>query len=1220
MEQPRSASATANNNTSNPIVSPTAVLSSTTSSNPFSSFASGSFSSLPDSASFISLEELIDCDDNDLLGSFSASASPPSSSDHSSLFNNALKPHSNPFPFTSFTAPSSVEKSSANSKPFSAFSQLQLLVKPETERVAASVLLPAAAASFSSSSSAPGSGASLFDSRLVPSVSEAASVGARSSSVPSSLVPRTPSTVTHVSSVSLLSRKRPADRSPPFSPSSSSASAFSSSLVPSFSFSPSVHSPSPAKSPVPAWSTHSSAGVAHLAAHRFDQAVYSYLLGIRSAPSHPHCRQQLVILLLDKLRLHPTAAPAESGETASSTDAAGVVSTATTAATMSASSRMAGLDLDGEVSLIESLDTEDDMQSVGSSSESEQATDWDEDEDMGIVCRPNAAERDRMLRQFQDQQLYSEQQQQHGDGQQQQQQQHERHVPDGGKIKPHAPLLDTPHQSASSASADHNNKGSAKSGDEQEHQRLLMLRMLHSYPRSLASILPPTSTSAAQTTAVTDEDEDDEEVIENKEDWEMRLAAISYLSPDLACGLCGLFLYRPVTAMCGHSFCQLCLSSFLDRQPIASLASLPCPYPKCNESLSSSRSVCVQLASALENCFPSESSVAKMHSEAISAISAGKDEDAITFLATALIQWPDTFPLYSTRLCCYLRLCQFDLAMADLKHCIQLSQPTAAKQHTAAAQPSTSSSKSLSPTLPPLHQRSAAVQSLTALGQAGLLTRFYRLAVYSFASALRLSGADESTTVDRERVAQGLIDAYLANVNAVLAELNPTTTSAATATVEEKQCEQNRGNASNRHISSRSLMPDKPAPATASTNSQPASRGSGWFATATTSTASSSRPASSTSSSSCPTLFTSSTPKPSSATSSTAHSTQSLSPSLTSFFLPSASSSTSSTPHISPLSSPARRRQDPYRLMVDHPTPSLVSSECVCLVCMELLYEPVTTVCGHTFCRLCLARSLDHKNLCPFCRVSLSVHISPTRQHVNVAIKTLLQRWCEGRYERRHARVTAALREQSSYMPLFVCTLMFPGVRCPLHIFEPRYRLMIRSVLESGYNRFGMVVHTDGEGGHGTIGCTAEIRNVRLLSDGRSLVDTVGGRRFRVVERGQRNGYNVGKVEWMDDISPAEEQRLYGSRTPSLPQLQSEVHRLVHDMLLPRLVNRFDLESQLGEMPSIAEDAARFAYWLCAVLPLPMDEKYAFLQLDSNWQRYSQLYTALRRLERRDTS
>ena len=1184
MEQLPSASSV----NTNPTASLTAVSSSTTpSAVSCSDLLTGSFSSLPDSQSFISLEELIDCDDSSLLSSFTAS----SDSATTSLLK-ALKPNSSPFPFSAFPSPShGTDKSCSADGKSSPFAQLQLFVKPPSERRAASVLLPAAAPS-SSSASAPASSASPFDSSLVPSVGEASAAAARSTA-------RAHSVVTPVSSVSLLPRKRPANRSPPLR---SVPSPFS--FPPSFVPSPLVQPTSqpPSETAVPSWSTHSSDALAHLASHHFDQAVYSYLLGIRAAPSHPHCRQQLLALLLSQLRLHPTAAPSK------------------VAARMSGNRRMTGsIDLDREVSLIESLDNEDDMLSGGSSSESEQANDLDDDEDMGIVCRPNAAERERMLRQYDEQRLYTEQP--HHDEQQHQQQQ-QQHMHEGGKVKPHAPQLDDdqPNKPAAHTSSDDTEADSTK--DEQpEHDKdtthgpqSLKLRMLHSYPRSLASILPHSTTATTQPSADNDEDEDDEEIIENKEDYEIRLAAISYLSPDIACGLCGLFLYRPVTAMCGHSFCQLCLTTFLDRQPISSLASLPCPYPKCNEPLASSRAVCVQLASTLEKCFPCESAVAKMHSEAISAISAGKDEDAITFLTSALVQWPDTFPLYSARLCCYLRMCQFDMAMADLKHCIELTQPTAAKQlATVSSQPQTS--KPLSLTLPPFHQRSAAVQSLTALGQAGLLTRFYRLAVYSFATALRLSGADESTIVDREKMAQGLIDAYLANVNAVLADMHPAPPAAAT---EEKQSEKRNGSV--RHISSRSLMPSRPTSSSSSASSASsatangkASHGSGWFANAMSSFSSSSS-SSSTPSSSSSTLSASSSK-------STSPSSQSLSPSLTSFYLPMAGTSPStSTTHFSPLPAHPRRRQEPYRLMVDHPTPSVVSSECVCLVCMELLYEPVTTVCGHTFCRLCLARSLDHKNLCPFCRVSLSVHISPTRQHVNVAIKALLQRWCEGRYERRHARITAALQEQASYLPLFVCTLMFPGVRCPLHIFEPRYRLMIRSVLESGYNRFGMVIHADAEGGFGSIGCSAEIRNVRLLSDGRSLVDTVGGQRFRILEGGQRNGYNVAKVEWLDDLSAEEEQRQYGHRTPSLPQLQTEVHRLVNDMLLPRLVNRFDLESQLGEMPSMADDAAKFAYWLCAVLPLRMDEKYAFLQLDGNWQRYSTLYAALKRLEQRDTA
>lgn len=42
-----------------------------------------------------------------------------------------------------------------------------------------------------------------------------------------------------------------------------------------------------------------------------------------------------------------------------------------------------------------------------------------------------------------------------------------------------------------------------------------------------------------------------------------------------------------------------------------------------------------------------------------------------------------------------------------------------------------------------------------------------------------------------------------------------------------------------------------------------------------------------------------------------------------------------------------------------------------CSLCYRLLYEPVTTPCGHVFCRRCLDRCLDHRNVCPLCKSSL---------------------------------------------------------------------------------------------------------------------------------------------------------------------------------------------------------------------------------------------------------
>lgn len=45
-----------------------------------------------------------------------------------------------------------------------------------------------------------------------------------------------------------------------------------------------------------------------------------------------------------------------------------------------------------------------------------------------------------------------------------------------------------------------------------------------------------------------------------------------------------------------------------------------------------------------------------------------------------------------------------------------------------------------------------------------------------------------------------------------------------------------------------------------------------------------------------------------------------------------------------------------------------------------------------------------------------------------------------------------------------------------------------------------------------------QIRSVHFLPDGRSVVDTIGGKRFRVLSRGMRDGYCVANIEYLEDM------------------------------------------------------------------------------------------------------
>ncbi|KAJ2998691.1 hypothetical protein NUW58_g236 [Xylaria curta] len=325
-----------------------------------------------------------------------------------------------------------------------------------------------------------------------------------------------------------------------------------------------------------------------------------------------------------------------------------------------------------------------------------------------------------------------------------------------------------------------------------------------------------------------------------------------------------------------------------------------------------------------------------------------------------------------------------------------------------------------------------------------------------------------------------------------------------------------------------------------------------------------------------------------------------------------------------------------------------VKTEMDCQVCYALFLDPITTPCGHTYCRTCVRRILDHSNLCPICRRTISMR-AQVDQHVVPSNKRLVSMingfWADLVALRSQAY---RLEQQANHggfdIPVFVCTMSFPSMPLFLHVFEPRYRLMIRRSME-GDRTFGMVLGrapSQGEPDFMELGVLLRIVNIEFFPDGRSLLETVGISRFRITRHGFLDGYVVANIEKVDDISVAEEEALEAaeisrantSSTPETERSESEpvgtespsttqpspttipvddldsisTRELVN--LGVNFVGRMQAKSVhwlaariltiYGECP---ENPATFPWWFASVFPVTDAEKYRLLGISSVRER-----------------
>ncbi|HYZ54387.1 MAG TPA: LON peptidase substrate-binding domain-containing protein [Streptosporangiaceae bacterium] len=179
----------------------------------------------------------------------------------------------------------------------------------------------------------------------------------------------------------------------------------------------------------------------------------------------------------------------------------------------------------------------------------------------------------------------------------------------------------------------------------------------------------------------------------------------------------------------------------------------------------------------------------------------------------------------------------------------------------------------------------------------------------------------------------------------------------------------------------------------------------------------------------------------------------------------------------------------------------------------------------------------------------------------------------------------------SERLPLFpLGTVLFPGMVLPLHIFEERYRQLVRDLLAGPEpRRFGVIAIKKGRetGADGVsalyeIGCTATLRETREYDDGRFDLVTVGTQRFRLVGLDDSGPYLQGEV------APMAEDMGEAAAAGLAARAVDEAFRGYVDMLAAR-------ELAQVSIPELPEEPVLLSYLVAAAMIIDLPERQVLL-------------------------
>lgn len=198
-------------------------------------------------------------------------------------------------------------------------------------------------------------------------------------------------------------------------------------------------------------------------------------------------------------------------------------------------------------------------------------------------------------------------------------------------------------------------------------------------------------------------------------------------------------------------------------------------------------------------------------------------------------------------------------------------------------------------------------------------------------------------------------------------------------------------------------------------------------------------------------------------------------------------------------------------------------------------------------------------------------------------------------------------------LPLFPLNVaIVPGLVLPLHIFEPRYRELVRELLtisDPDRREFGIVavregrsVERDGIDALYSVGTATVLRQVESLDDGRFDIVTTGTRRFRLDDLSTDAPLARAQVTWLT------EER--GSGAPALIEPVARAFMAYRAVLAGQLDDDDSTGHLADELP---DDPGVLSYLVTAAMVLPVHERQFLLEATDDAARLRMALASLRR-------